>query len=123
MTIAGDLRPKATKQTNKVYLQTNSPSMASCSSVLANETRPPITEPIIYTNQDKRPETWNIHLIMMVTCARRVHYLKELQGCESFAPEKNFQYDLCLRPISDTQSMSKYSFMIAMGESSKYPKS
>ena len=37
------------------YLQTNSPSMASCSSVLAKDTRPPITAPITYTNHVRRP--------------------------------------------------------------------
>ncbi len=45
------------KDTQSVYLQTSSPSIASCSSVLANDTRPPITAPIIYTNHVRRPET------------------------------------------------------------------
>jgi len=40
-----------------LYLQTSSPSIASCSSVLANDTRPPITEPIIYTSHVSLPTT------------------------------------------------------------------
>lgn len=38
------------------HRHTSSPSMASCSSVLAKETLPPITAPIMYTNHVKRPE-------------------------------------------------------------------
>lgn len=38
------------------YRQTSSPSIASCSSVLAKETLPPITAPMMYTNQVNRPE-------------------------------------------------------------------
>lgn len=45
----------ASRVSTRSYRQTNSPSMASCSSVLAKDTRPPITAPIIYTSHVKRP--------------------------------------------------------------------
>lgn len=36
-------------------LQTSSPSMASCSSLLLNDTLPPTADPMMYTSQVRRP--------------------------------------------------------------------
>lgn len=47
---------KPTRTLACTYLQTSSPSSASYSSIVEYDTRPPITEPIIYTSHVRRPK-------------------------------------------------------------------
>ena len=48
------------------YLQTNSPSNASCSSALVKDTLPPITAPMIYTNHVSRPVQDTIKRLLLL---------------------------------------------------------
>lgn len=62
------------------YRHTSSPSMASCSSVLAKDTLPPMTAPMMYTSHVKRPGQ-HICNVRVVSWCMTVH--QEIWGVVS----------------------------------------